>query len=115
MAQKKSGRDYDTVKLGYISDDEIANFLSQQDRVPKIDLANYVIDPAMIALASRDICERHRVIPVSRNGRSLIVAMADPTNLHAIDDLKFLTGYAIEPVIATEAAILEAIVRYYGA
>jgi type IV pilus assembly protein PilB len=68
-----------------------------------------------IALVPRDLCERHRVLPVSRAGSSLIVAMADPTNLAATDDLKAHTGMNVEPVIATEAAIRAAVERYYGA
>jgi type IV pilus assembly protein PilB len=103
------------VKLGFISDDEITGFLSQRYRVPMIDLADYMVEPAIIAIVSRDICARHGVIPVSRTGNSLIVAMADPTNLSAVEELKASTGYNIEPVIATEVAILDAIGRYYGA
>src|SRR5437763_14913759 len=102
-------------RLGYISDTEITNFLSQQYRVPTINLEEYEIDAEILKLVSKEQCEKHRVIPVSRAGSSLIVAMADPTNLHAIDDLKFLTGYNIEPVVASESAILSAADRYYSA
>ena len=92
--QQKAGGNlgYALAKLGLISDDEITNFLSQQYRVPTIDLTDYEIDAEILKLVSKEQCEKHRVIPVSRTGNSLIVAMADPTNLHAIDDLKFLTG-----------------------
>src|SRR5580658_8422979 len=105
--QQKSGQNlgYTLAKLGYISDTEITNFLSQQYRVPTIDLEEYEVDAEILKLVSKDQCEKHRVVPVSRAGSSLIVAMADPTNLNAIDDLKFLTGYNIEPVIASETAI----------
>jgi len=115
--QQKGGGNlgYTLAKLGYISDDEITNFLSQQYRVPTIDLADYEIDADIIKLVSKEQCEKHRVVPVSRTGNSLIVAMADPTNLHAIDDLKFLTSYNIEPVIASETAILATIEKYYNA
>jgi type IV pilus assembly protein PilB len=106
---------YALAKLGYISDDEITNFLSQQYRVPTIDLTDYEIDADIVKLVSKEQCEKHRVVPVSRTGNSLIVAMADPTNLHAIDDLKFLTSYNIEPVIASEAAIVATIEKYYNA
>lgn len=114
--QNRSGQNlgYTLAKLGFISDQEITNFLSQQYRVPTINLEEYEIDAEILKLVSKDQCEKHRVIPVSRAGSSLIVAMADPTNLHAIDDLKFLTGYNIEPVIASEAAILAAVERYYS-
>ncbi len=115
--QQRSGNNlgYTLAKLGYISDSEITNFLSQQYRVPTIDLEEYEIDAEILKLVSKEQCERHKVIPVSRTGNSLIVAMADPTNLHAIDDLKFLTSYNIEPVIASENAILSGIEKYYNA
>jgi len=115
VARRKNGRDTDIFKLGYISDDEITNFLSEQYRVPIIDLATYLIEPEIIAVVPRAVCEKHRVIPVSRTGRSLIVAMADPSDLQAVDDLKAATGYNIEPVVASEMGILEAIARYYCA
>jgi type IV pilus assembly protein PilB len=115
--QHRSGQalGYTLAKLGFISDQEITNFLSQQYRVPTINLEEYEIEAEILKLVSKEQCEKHRVVPVSRAGSSLIVAMADPTNLHAIDDLKFLTGYNIEPVIASEAAILQAVERYYNA
>jgi type IV pilus assembly protein PilB len=114
VTNKKNGAGGKLVKLGFISDDEITNFLSQQYRIPKIDMADYEIDPAIISAVPKDICEKHRVVPVSRTGRSLIVAMADPDDLTAIEELKSLSGYNIEPVVATETGILEAIARYYG-
>jgi type IV pilus assembly protein PilB len=115
--QQRSGGNlgYTLARLGYISDNEITNFLSQQYRVPTIDLDEYEIDADILKLVSKEQCEKHRVIPVSRTGNSLIVAMADPTNLHAIDDLKFLTSYNIEPVIASETAISGAVEKYYNA
>ncbi|HQY61886.1 MAG: type IV-A pilus assembly ATPase PilB [Myxococcales bacterium] len=114
--QSRSGQNLNAAlaRLGFVSDQDITNFLSQQYRVPTIQLDEYEIDGDILKLVQRDQCERHKVIPVSRAGSSLIVAMADPTNLHAIDDLKFLTGYNIEPVIASENAILAAIERNYS-
>src|SRR6476620_10016807 len=115
--QNRSGQNlgFTLAKLGFISDQEITNFLSQQYRVPTINLEEYEIDGDIIKLVSKEQCEKHKVIPVSRAGSSLIVAMADPTNLNAIDDLKFLTGYNIEPVIASESAILMSVEKYYNA
>src|SRR5580692_4605485 len=115
--QQRSGGNlgYTLARLGFISDNEITSFLSQQYRVPTIDLEEYEIEADILKLVSKEQCEKHRVIPVSRTGNSLIVAMADPTNLHAIDDLKFLTSYNIEPVIASETAINGAIEKYYNA
>jgi type IV pilus assembly protein PilB len=114
--QRKSGQNlgYTLSKLGYIADDDITNFLSSQYRLPAIDIENYDVDPEVIRLVSREVCEKHKILPVSRSGSSLIVAMADPTNLHAIDDIKFLTGYNVEPVVASETAIQHAIERYYN-
>jgi type IV pilus assembly protein PilB len=102
-------------KLGFVSDQEITSFLSQQYRVRAIDLSEYEIEPAVLKLISQEVCERHKVLPVSRAGSSIIVAMADPSNLHAIDDIKFLTGYNVEPVVASESAIVQAVEKYYAA
>ena len=115
--QQKSGGNlsHALAKLGYISDSDITGFLSNQYRLPAIDLAEYEIEPDIIKLVSRDVCDKHKILPVSRSGSSLIVAMADPTNLHALDDIKFLTGFNVEPVIASETAITEAIERYFSA
>ncbi|MBK8409889.1 MAG: type IV-A pilus assembly ATPase PilB [Sandaracinaceae bacterium] len=110
-AQETQRRDkvslgYALARQGVISDDEITEFLSAQYRVQSIDLSNYEIDPDVMKLISHEVCLRHKVVPVSRAGSALIVAMVDPSNLHAIDDIKFLTGYNVEPVVASEAAIL---------
>jgi type IV pilus assembly protein PilB len=115
--QKKSGQNlgYTLAKLGYISDGEITHFLSSQYRLPAINLDEYEIDQEVIKLVSKDVCEKHKIVPVSRSGSSLIVAMSDPTNLHAIDDIKFLSGYNVEPVVASESAIQAAIEMYYNA
>src|SRR6186713_2133327 len=115
--QAKSGRNlsYTLAKLGYISDGEITDFLSAQYRLPAVNLEEYDIEEDVIKLVAKDVCEKHRVIPVSRSGSSLIVAMSDPTNLNAIDDIKFLTGFNVEPVVSSETAIQTAIERYYSA
>ncbi|HEY6555800.1 MAG TPA: type IV-A pilus assembly ATPase PilB [Polyangiaceae bacterium] len=114
--QRKSGQNlgYTLTKLGYISDGEITNFLSSQYRLPAVNLEEYEIDVDVIKLISREVCEKHKIIPVSRSGSSLIVAMSDPTNLHAIDDIKFLTGYNVEPVVASETGIQSSIERYFN-
>ena len=115
--QKKTGQNlgYALAKLGYINDDAITNFLSNQYRLPAVNLDEYEIDGDVIKLVNKDVCIKHGIVPVSRSGSSLIVAMSDPTNLHAIDDIKFLTGYNVEPVVASETAIQAAIDRYYNA
>ena len=114
--QRKTGSNlgFTLAKLGYISDGEITNFLSTQYRVPAVNLDEYEIEPDVLKLVSREVCEKHKIIPISRSGSALIVAMADPTNLHAIDDIKFLTGFNVEPVVASETGIIDAIDRTYN-
>jgi type IV pilus assembly protein PilB len=115
--QRKSGNNlgYALAKLGYISDNEITNFLSSQYRVPAVNLEEYELESDITKLVSREVCDKHKIIPLSRSGAALVVAMADPTNLHAIDDIKFLTGFNVEPVVASETAIANAIERAYSA
>jgi hypothetical protein len=84
-------------------------------RVPTVDLDEYEIEAAIIALVSRDLCESHRVIPVSRQGKSLIVAMVDPTDAMAIEALAAHTGMSVERLVVTDGVIFSAIERYYGA
>src|SRR5262245_16286810 len=113
--QRKTGSNlgYTLAKLGYLSDGEITSFLATQYRVPAVNLEEYEIDPEVIKLVSREVCDKHKIIPVARSGSALVVAMADPTNLHAIDDIKFLTGFNVEPVVASETGIAEAIDRTF--
>jgi type IV pilus assembly protein PilB len=114
--QRKTGTKlgYALAKLGFISDDEITKFLSTQYRVPAIDLNAVEIDAELARLVSREVCERHTIVPVARSGASVTVAMADPTNLNAIDDIKFLTGYNVDVVVAAESAIQQTIERVYS-
>lgn len=114
--QKKTNTtlSYALAKMGVISDREITNFLSQQYRVETINLDEFAIDEDVVKLIPKDVCQRHGLIPVSRAGSSLIVAMSDPSNLHAVDDIKFLTGYNVEPVVAPISAIENAIASYYA-
>ena len=104
---------YSLTKLGYIEESELTNFLSKQYHVPSINLNDFDIDQEVIDLIPKDVSQKHRCIPINRAGSSLIVAMSDPSNIYAIDDLKFLTGYNIEIVVASEVAIEEAFHRYY--
>ncbi len=115
--QKRSGHNlvYTLAKLGILQDGEITNFLSAQYRLPAINLDTYEIESDVVKLVSREVCEKHRIMPVSRTGSTLIVAMSDPTNLNAIDDIKFLTGYNVEPVVSSETAVQTAVERYYNA
>jgi type IV pilus assembly protein PilB len=101
-------------KMGYITDDDITGVLSRQYGVPSINLKYYEIDPGVIKLIPQDTALRYQVIPLSRVGSVLTIAMTDPTNVFAMDDIKFMTGFNVEPVVASESAIGEAISRFYG-
>jgi len=101
------------VKLGFIEEDAFLGFLSKQYRVPTIDLSNIKIEPEILDLVPFDVIQKHQVLPVSRTGRILVLAMTDPSNVFAIDDVKFLTGYKIDVVIASEDAIKSAIAKYF--
>jgi len=100
-------------RLGYVDDQRLTQFVAKQYSLPSINLSEVEIDAAVLKLIPREICEKHQVIPVRRNGPTLIVAMADPSNIYAIDELKFLTQYNIEPVVASEASVETALARYY--
>ena len=102
------------IKTGAIEESRLTDFLSRQYGVPAINLKDFDIDPEIIKLVPKDVAEKHLVIPVNRAGPSLIVAMSDPSNIYAVDDLKFLTGYNIEPVVASEVSVREAIEKYYA-
>ncbi len=101
-------------KMGYITDDDITGVLSRQYGVPSINLKYYEIDPNVIKLIPQDTALRYQVVPLSRVGSVLTIAMTDPTNVFAMDDIKFMTGFNVEPVVASESAIVEAIARFYG-
>ena len=102
------------IKTGAIPEEDLTQFLSKQYGVPAVNLAEFDIDSEVIALVPKDVAIRHRVVPVNRAGSSLIVAIADPSNILAIDDLKFVTGYNIEAVVASDVGISDAIERYYN-
>jgi type IV pilus assembly protein PilB len=115
--QRRTGGNlgYALAKLGYLSDSEMTNFLSAQYKVPAVNLDEYEVDPEVLKLVPKEVAEKHKIVPLSRAGSSLIVAMSDPTNLHAIDDIKFLTALNVEPVVASETAIMATLDRYYNA
>ena len=101
--------------LGYVDGTQLVDFLSRQYQVPSIDLATVDIPEDIVRLVPREVCERHEMIPVALHGSTLVVAMVDPGNFHAVDDLKFLTGLNIEVVVAAAEDILKARERFYGA
>jgi type IV pilus assembly protein PilB len=101
------------VKLGFVKDDEITQLLSRQYGVPSINLAQFQLSPAVLKLIPVETAQKYHVVPLSRAGTTLTIAMTDPTNVFAMDDIKFMTGYNVEPVVASENAVLEAIRRHY--
>jgi type IV pilus assembly protein PilB len=103
------------VKLGYVKDEEITALLSKQYGVPSIALAQFDIDAAVIKLVPAETARKYQIVPLSRAGATLTIAMTDPTNVFAMDDVKFMTGYNVEPVVASETAVLDSIEKYYGA
>jgi type IV pilus assembly protein PilB len=102
------------VKLGMISDDVITAVLSRQYGVPSINLDLFQIEPEVIKLISQEVALKYTILPISRVGATLTLAMADPTNVFAMDDIKFMTGLNVEPVIASEASIQMSIGKYYS-
>ena len=103
------------VKLGFVTDDEITALLSKQYGVPSINLAQFEIDAATIKLIPSETAQKYQIVPLSRSGATLTIAITDPTNVFAMDDIKFMTGYNVEPVVASETAVADAIQRYYPA
>src|SRR5574341_1033026 len=105
---------FNLIKLGYVKDEEITALLSKQYGVPSISLAQFEIDPAVIKLVPAETAQKYQIVPLSRAGATLTIAMTDPTNVFAMDDIKFMTGFNVEPVVASESAINEAINKFYG-
>jgi type IV pilus assembly protein PilB len=102
------------VKLGMVTDQDMTSVLSRQYGVPSIDLGRFDIDPAVLRLVPAETAQKYQFIPLSRAGATLTIAMTDPTNVFAMDDVKFMTGYNVEPVVASESMVAEAIQRYYN-
>jgi len=102
------------VKLGMLSDEEVTAVLSRQYGVPSVNLELFEIDPAAVALVPQETAERYSILPLSRVGATLTLAMVDPTNVFAIDDIKFMTGLSVEPVVVSETAFNTTVKKYYG-
>jgi type IV pilus assembly protein PilB len=113
--QSKSGGrlGYNLAKLNILEETEIVSFLSKQYGVPSINLVEFEVDAGIIKLIPGKTAKKYQLIPISRTGGTLTLAMADPTNVFALDDIKFMTGYNVEPVVASETAIEDAIMKYY--
>jgi type IV pilus assembly protein PilB len=114
--QKSNGSRLEStlVKLGYIKEDELLSFLSAQYRVPSIKLSKVEVNPGVIKLIPASIAKKHFIVPTNRMGAKLTLAMVDPSNILVIDEVKFITGFRVEPVVASENEIIDAIKKYYG-
>jgi len=115
VEQKNTGMrlGYCLVKLGFVQELEITKALARQYKMPAVDLSRFEVDAKIIKLVPSDVAVRHMVLPLKREGRTLTVAVSDPTNHAVVDDLKFITRYDIFPVIAGEYTLRGAIERYY--
>ncbi|HET9799235.1 MAG TPA: type II secretion system protein GspE, partial [Gemmatimonadaceae bacterium] len=115
--QKQSGTrvGYNLVKLGFIAETELTKILARQFKMPAVDLSRFEVDPRIAKLVPADLAMKHLVLPLKRDGRTLTVAMADPTNLGVLEDLKFITRYDIFPVIGGEFSIKSAVDKIYEA
>src|SRR5215471_7050482 len=102
------------VKLGIIEDSEIARHLSRQYGVPSVNLLFFEVDRLSVKLVPQDVAAKYMVLPLSRVGATLTLAMVDPTNVFAIDDIKFMTGLSVEPVIVSETTLASSLKKYYG-
>jgi type IV pilus assembly protein PilB len=105
---------FNLVKMGLVADDMITAVLSRQYGVPSVNLELFDIEASVIRLIPHEVAQKYSVLPLSRVGASLTLAMVDPTNVFAMDDIKFMTGLNIEPVVVSEASVQEAIAKYYG-
>jgi type IV pilus assembly protein PilB len=103
------------VKLGAVTEDDITETLSSQFGVPSINLTHFEIDPTVLKLVAADVARKYNILPVNKTGATVTIAMSDPTNVFALDDIKFMTGYNVEPVVASEQSLQLAIDRHYGA
>ena len=103
------------VQKGFISDEDLISFIASNMNLPRIELSNYIIDPKLIGLVPEELARKHQIIPALKIGNSLTCAMFDPLNLFAIDELRNITGFDIEPAVATEKEIKRALDEYYGA
>jgi type IV pilus assembly protein PilB len=104
---------YTLVKLGFVEETEITKMLARQYRMPAVDLSRFEVDPKILKLIPGDIAAKHSVLPLKREGRTLTIAIADPNNVTAIEDIKFITRCDIFPVIAGEYTLRNAIDKYY--
>ncbi len=114
LQRREGGRlGVNLIKLGYITEEKLVSFLSKQWGVPAVNLSDYRIDPSVLKLIPYEIARKYLIMPVARVGATLTIATADPSNVFVIDDVKFMTGYNVEVVVAGESSITYAISSYY--
>ena len=101
------------IKLGYITEEKLVSFLSKQWGVPAVTLSDYMVDSLVLKLIPYEIARKYLIVPVARVGATLTIAMADPSNVFVIDDVKFMTGFNVEVVVAGESSVINAINSYY--
>ena len=101
------------IKLGYINEEKLVSFLSKQWGVPAVNLSDYKVDPSVIKIIPYEIARKYLITPVARVGATLTIAMVDPSNVFIIDDVKFMTGFNVEVVVASESSVLDALTTYY--
>src|SRR4029077_16890381 len=104
---------YNLVKMGFVKDEQITALLSKQYGVPAINLASFKIDLTIIKLVPTETARKYQIIPLSRSGSTLTIAMTDPPTAFAMDEIKLRPGSPVEPVVASEVAITDAIEKYY--
>lgn len=114
LQKKEGGRvGSNLINLGYLTEDSLVEFLSKQYGVPSVTLSTQDIDPSIIKFIPYEVATKYQIFPISKNGASLKLAMTDPSNVFAIDDVKFMTGYDVQPLVSSESAIKEAISKFY--
>lgn len=104
---------HNMLSLGFIKEEDLAALLSAQYGVPSVNVARFDVDPGVIRLIPAETAYKYQILPLCRSGANLTVAMVDPTDVSAMDDIQSMTGYMVEPVVASETAIMEAIDKYY--
>ncbi len=114
--QKKEGGRLGSVlvNLGVLTEERLMEFLSKQFGIPVIDLSDHKVDASLTKFIPRDIAQKYKIFPIAKNGATLTIAMVDPSDVYVIDDLKFITGYNVEPIVASESAIRSRIEECYG-
>ena len=105
---------YCLIRLGWVSGEDISAILCRQFGLPSINLPFFKVDPSVVKLIPPETARKYQVLPLSRKGSTLTVAAIDPTDVLAMDDLQFMTGFTIEPVVAAESAIRAAVRKHYG-